>query len=122
MPTILLAAPERDRLSAFADALAKDPAVSLAWAGSAAEVLAAVREQAPALVVIDSNLPEPAALVSDILRMNAMVNTAVVSDMEEEAFHEATEGLGIMCRLPPSPGPRDAEETLEALRRLTPFG
>lgn len=47
--------------------------------------------------------------------INAMVNTAVVSPLSDEEFHEASEGLGILVRLPLEPG---ADEACELLRRL----
>ena len=40
-----------------------------------------------------------------IMLVNALVHTAVVTDMAEEVFHDAMEGLGILASLPPQPGP-----------------
>lgn len=119
MLTIVLLTPERAKLSAFANALLLDPDVAITWADSAEEALAAAREQQPHLVVIDSP-DQSLSLVAALLRVNAMVNTAVVSEMEEDAFHEASEGLGVMARLPLRPGPREAAETLAKLRSLLP--
>ena len=47
--------------------------------------------------------------------VNAMVNTAVVSPLSDEEFHEASEGLGILGRLPNEPGMSDAVELLHKL-------
>ena len=48
--------------------------------------------------------------------VNAMVNTAVVSPLSDEEFHEASEGLGILGRLPNEPGMNDAGELLRKLQ------
>ena len=69
---------------------------------SGTEALAAVRAACPHLVVVDSDLPDtdPLGLVKKLLMVNAMINTAVISPLSEEQFHEASEGLGVVagCR------------------------
>ena len=49
------------------------------------------------------------------MMINASVHTAVVSDMDPDEFHEATEGLGILMPLPTAPKAGDAERLLKAL-------
>jgi len=39
-------------------------------------------------------------LVREIISANAMVNTAVVSPLCDADFHDKSEGLGVLCRLP----------------------
>jgi hypothetical protein len=58
------------------------------------------------------------ALVEELLRVNAMINTAVCSALRPEDFHEQSEGLGILAQLPPSPGAEDARTLLDRLRSL----
>ncbi len=55
-------------------------------------------------------------LVREIISVNAMVNTAVVSPLSEADFHDKSEGLGVLCRLPPEPGSNDSEALLQKLR------
>ncbi len=71
-------------------------------------------------MVVDSDLPDtdPLGLVQKLLMVNAMVNTAVISPLTEEEFHEASEGLGVLSRLPVEPGPSDAADLLHKLRRI----
>jgi hypothetical protein len=57
-------------------------------------------------------------LVREIISANAMVNTAVVSALSEEDFHDKSEGLGVLCRLPIVPGCNDSEALLQKLRRV----
>ena len=85
-----------------------------------ADCLAVVRSTAPRLVVLDLDL-DPTALrraVIDVLMINAAVHTAAVTNLEEEAFHDAMEGLGMLMSLPTSPGPHDVERLLDALEAL----
>lgn len=53
-----------------------------------------------------------------ILQKNAAVHTAVVSFLNEEEFHDAFEGLGVLCRLPPAPGEPDIGRFAAALREV----
>jgi DNA-binding response OmpR family regulator len=120
MLAIILATARPEALQAFAEALASDQEVHLQQAPSGLETLRAVRTSAPHLVVIDTVLPdtEPLGLVQQLLQVNAMVNIAVLSPLSEAEFHEESEGLGVLGRLPTAPGSRDAAELLEKLRRI----
>ena len=57
-------------------------------------------------------------LVREMIGVNAMVNTAVVSSLSDREFHDAGEGLGILCRLPLEPGDKEARELLQKLRAV----
>ena len=71
-------------------------------------------------MIIDTGLPDsaPLALVQKLLLVNAMVNTAVVSPLSEAEFHEASEGLGVLARLPGEPDETDAADLLIKLKTL----
>ena len=82
-----------------------------------------VQKQAPALVVLDSASQEQAKQdVIGIMRVNALVHTAVVSDMPEDVFHDVMEGLGILTPLPPQPMPSDARKMLGLLEQVESLG
>ena len=117
---ILLATTRLDTTHPFVEALSADPQVQLDRTASAGEALEAVRSSAPHLVIIDHKLPdtEPLALVSEILLVNAMTNSAVITPLSEEEFHEASEGLGVLARLPLDPGRDDAVRLLSQLRKI----
>jgi DNA-binding NarL/FixJ family response regulator len=121
---IILATARPKTLQAFAEALSSDPEVQLESIVSGAEALEAVRTSAPHLMIIDAGLPDiaPLDLVQKLLMVNAMVNTAVVSPLSNEEFHEASEGLGILGRLPNDPGMSDAGELLHKLRTVLGVG
>lgn len=120
MVRILVATTRPEIMELFSDALALDPEVHLQHAVSGADALTAVRTASPDLVVIDLDLPDfkPLDLVAQLLMVNAMVNTAVLSPLSEAEFHEASEGLGILGRLPVKPGRGDAVDLLKKLRRV----
>jgi hypothetical protein len=60
------------------------------------------------LVIVDQQVGPVSGLdvIRQLLGVNAFVHTAVLSDMDDAAFHEQCEGLGVLCRLPTTPGRR----------------
>ena len=117
---LILATPRPDALGAFRAALASDPEVLLKEVASGAAALEAARLATPDLVIIDAALPDyaPFPLIQKLLLVNAMVNTAVVSPLADAEFHEASEGLGILGRLPLAPGSGEAADLLQKLRQI----
>jgi DNA-binding NarL/FixJ family response regulator len=116
---ILLVSRRRDGLAPFREALAAAPGVALAEAGTSAEALAAAGSAAPDLAVIDEGLDrKPLELVADLIRVNALINTAVLSTLPEEEFHAASEGLGVLCRLPRDPSAAEALDLAARVRGL----
>ncbi|MEJ2671347.1 MAG: response regulator [Deltaproteobacteria bacterium] len=120
MLRLLLATARPQSWQTFTAALRSDPEVHLEYAASGAAALEAVRAGAPHLVIMDTGLPDtgPLPLVQKLLTVNAMVNTAVVSPLTETEFHEASEGLGVLSRLPDTPGESEAVELLAKLKKV----
>jgi len=121
---IVLATARPNAMQAFTAALSSNPEVNLTRVISGVEALEAARTTGPHLVIIDADLPDtaPLELVRKLLMANAMVNTAVFSPLSDEEFHEASEGLGILGRLPKEPGMSDAGELLHKLRTVLGVG
>jgi len=109
-----------NHMRSFAEGLSADPEVRLDRAATEAEILSLVRDKCPHLVIFDSGTSEPDSLelVRKTISVNAMVNTAMVSSLSESDFHEKSEGLGILCALPPRPGAGDAAVLLQKLRAV----
>ena len=86
-------------------------------ASTGEEALERVKESAPVLLVCGQNLPDMTGLelAGRLVWVNALVGCAVVSDMSDEDFHEASEGLGLLAKLPPDPGQNEAQVLFEAL-------
>jgi DNA-binding NarL/FixJ family response regulator len=120
MLRIVLATNRLEAMQAFVEGLSSNPEVHLEHVVSGAEALETARASAPHLVIIDTGLQdcEPLELARKLLRVNAMVNTVVVSPLSEEEFHEASEGLGVLGRLPQEPGESDAAEVLHRLNKV----
>ena len=90
---------------------------TLQQAASLEDAAPIIRDTPPVLAILDLELEGKALrqAVIDIMMINASVHTAVVSDMDPDEFHEATEGLGILMPLPTFPKADDAERLLKAL-------
>ena len=117
---VLLVTARREIFHSFAEGLSSDPEVRLDQVTSGVEALGIVRTGSPHLVIVDSEVTDtdPLGLVKEIIRANAMINTAVVSALSDHEFHEAAEGLGILCRLPLDSGPGEADGLLKKLRSV----
>ncbi len=117
---IILVTVRPEIFHSFAERLSSDPEVCLDQVTSGAGALGIVRSISPHLVIVDSEVTDttPFGLVREIISANAMVNTAVASALSEDEFHDAGEGLGILCRLPLEPGSKEARELLQKLRAV----
>jgi DNA-binding response OmpR family regulator len=120
MHRILIVTNDHKPLAAFAESLEQSRDVQLAWVENGREAIADVMKHPPLGVVIDENLLDMPGLelVRRLLPINALINTVVLSELSDEAFHEAAEGLGIMARLPPQPTAADAGSIQSRLKRL----
>jgi DNA-binding response OmpR family regulator len=120
MLRIILATARPQALQGFAETLLSNPEVQLEQVDSGAAALAAARNSNPKLMIIDSGLPDTGALelVQKLVMVDAMVNTAVVSPLSDEEFHEASEGLGVLRRLPDVPGKSEATDLLRQLNMV----
>jgi DNA-binding NarL/FixJ family response regulator len=121
---IVLATTRPNAMQAFIEVLSSNPEVNLQRVISGAEALKAASTAIPHLVIIDTDLTDtaPLELVQKLLMINAMINTAVVSPLSDEEFHEASEGFGILGRLPNDPSRSDAGEILHKLRTVLGVG
>lgn len=119
MAHILIVSPKPEALAPFIAALA-DAGCRVDLAPNATAAQEAVRHEPPTLCLVDGDLPDMTALglVSRLVEINACVTSVVVSPLTDEAFHEAGEGLGILMRLSPGPGPKEAKTLLATLATL----
>ncbi|MEN6441527.1 MAG: response regulator, partial [Syntrophobacter sp.] len=92
MPRILLVSTRSEGLAPFTRALSSDSEVQLRQVEGHAEAIDEVRELSPHLVIIDAGLPDADRLefVRELWQVDAMVNTAVISTLTHEQFHEAS--------------------------------
>lgn len=70
------------------------------------------------LVIVDGLDLSFNPFLAKLLEINASLNTSVLTDLAPQAFHEAGEGLGILCGLPAKPGVADVGPLLEKLQAI----
>jgi CheY-like chemotaxis protein len=117
---VLLAARDSRRLAEFAAGLERIGGAPTILASSGAEAIARAGETSLDLAVIADDLADMTAftLAARLMTIDAMINTAVLTDMDEKEFHDAGEGLGILARLPSTPGSNDARMLHERLTTM----
>jgi DNA-binding response OmpR family regulator len=116
---VLLATPTLAGLEGFTKGI-MDSGAELVHARSGMAALEMTKLRTPALVVVDADLHDfrPFELVSQLARVNAMVNTAVMSGLAPEQFHDDSEGLGVLAQLPPHPAMQDATALMDRLKHI----
>lgn len=88
-------------------------------------LLNSLRTTPPILVILDPDENDGIELIKDrltaIVRANAMVHIAIVSNLNDEAFHDAVEGYGVLLRIPATTEVPVARLIVEALRSVGVF-
>lgn len=94
--------------------------IELAEATSGAEGFLSLQGKQIDLVIVDEQFADMSgiAFVKQLVKINPLVNTAIVSTLSDHDFHEATEGLGVLMQLPVAPGEKDAEALLGILEKI----
>ncbi len=117
MRRILVLTETPPRFTDFATILRDEGAAECMWAETPETGLERVAADRPQLVVVDETIGGAPGLewVKQLLTVDAFVNTAVISSLDEAAFHEAGEGLGVALHLSPDPGEADARKVLDWL-------
>jgi DNA-binding response OmpR family regulator len=118
MYKIVLVTTREQELEDFSRALAAEPEGSLRILSGSDELLELVRADKPHLVILDEQLANALDLVVSILKVDAMVNTTMITSMDEKTWHDKSEGLGMMHPVSDPPGAGDAQKLLTALRSM----
>jgi two-component SAPR family response regulator len=94
--------------------------VELEILASGEKALSKIADKVVDLVMLDEDLGDMTGLefVKRLLKVNPMINSAVVSGLSHDEFHEASEGLGIMYQLSSQPDKKEAEELIKTLRYI----
>ena len=82
------------------------------------DFLQAARQRTWDLVLVDGLYRPFHPVLEQLLELNASLNTAVLTDLDADRFHEAGEGLGILCALPAQPSASDVDPLLARLRAI----
>ena len=120
MIKLLLVTPDQESFRDFTVALNKNDDVEMSWAATGQEGLTILSETPVDLVIVDDSVGDMTGIefMKKLLSINPMINCAAVSPLSHEAFHEASEGLGVLAQLPVAPGKPDAENLLKRLKDL----
>lgn len=96
---------------------------SVAWATSGLKALEELKKSPTDLVVVDEDLGDMPGLafIERLVAVNPMINCALVSSLSEKAYHEASEGLGILMQLPIEPGRGDAGRLMDHLNQIMKY-
>lgn len=117
---VVIVTKRKDALGEFAQGLGKN----IEWTDSAAGVLSRATTPPWQLVVFDTMLPglDYKKFLVDLLKVNAMLNTVVITDMGEDDFHEDSEGLGVLRAVPINPGREHGVGVMDTLCRILGLG
>jgi DNA-binding response OmpR family regulator len=110
---VVIVSDRKEALTAFAQGLGKD----VEWTDSAAGVLSRATNPPWQLIVLDAMMVglDYKKFLLDLLKVNAMLNTVVITDMSAADFHEDSEGLGVLCAVPAAPGYDDGVKAMNQL-------
>ena len=91
-------------------------------AGSAEEAIDAANRYPVAMAVVDDLICQNGSLdlIRHLIRIDAFMHTAVLSDADDATFHDHSEGLGVLAKLSFMPGQKDARHLWELLRAMPP--
>lgn len=117
---ILMVTDNTAPLAALAAALEQRSGIEVRFAASAAAGRDFLQRQPVDLVIVDQWLDQESgiAFAKQLVKAHPLVNIAIVGSEDDESFHEATEGLGVLMQLPPQAGAVEAEKLLTVLDRI----
>lgn len=117
---ILIVTPRSIALEEFLTPLSELPEAKIIVAETGATALEMIKTHTPSFAIIDEGLSdfEPLPLVTEIMKINAMINTAVFSSMTAKEFHDFSEGLGVLAPIPPNAGKEDGIKLKELFTRF----
>ena len=116
MINILLAGRDKASLAVLEAGLVKSD-VRIAWTESGRNGMSMIAENDFDLVIADENLGDMTGIdfIRKVVSKKPMVNSAAISSLPPEDFHQASEGLGILMQLPVRPNEEDAARLLRHL-------
>lgn len=119
MIQILFAGRENKTMAAFIAALDESD-TQTTFMDSGRKALIAVTENTFDLVVAEEDLGDMTGfeLVESIITVQPMLNSAIVTSLSAEDFHEAGEGLGILMQLPYEPDKNVVDDLLGLLTKI----
>jgi DNA-binding response OmpR family regulator len=120
---ILFISERLEKRSAFIHALQDNQKVNILTATSVEEGISMAEYYAPALIIVDEQVGALSGLeiVRRLIKVNAFLNTIVLSSLSDEDFQLHTEGLGILAKLSIQPGEKEADRVFDLLDSSIPL-
>lgn len=117
---IIIALSKDRQYPVFINKLKDDPRAQLQPVASGESALELAKQETPDLLVVQDPLNGRSAFdfLRDLILVNPMINSTVISPLSEKAFGDAGEGLGILMQLTDPPGANDARRLLDRLEKL----
>lgn len=118
--TILLMYKETKSFELVKDYLSRSGNVNILEAETVDIALQTVKETNVDLVIVDEQLGAMSGIqfINTLVKVNPFINTALVSSLPPDDFHEETEGLGVLMQLPIEPQKTDVEELLQKMEKI----
>ncbi len=119
MISIILACSEPGSFTKMIQAFEKR-GIPVDIAPSGAAALEKLNLEPDAVLVTDEALPDMSglALVEKTVTSNPMVNCVAISSLPAKAFHDASEGLGVLMPFPEHPDEQDVQKLLDHLEKI----
>jgi DNA-binding NarL/FixJ family response regulator len=118
---VVLISKDPGYFSELSTALADDAQMSVSCLGSAGQVYQAAEKGQVDVLVAAEEVRQSSGLqlIRELVRRHPFINCALVSPLNPQEFHEATEGLGIFMQLPPAPDGAQAAKIREHLAAIS---
>jgi CheY-like chemotaxis protein len=120
MIKLLIVSPDKQAFLDLTSFFKKMVKIDISWAETGQIALNMVTNNPFDLAITDDQLPDMTGLgfIQKLVNINPMINSALVSKLSPDQFHEQTEGLGILAQLPKKPDEKHAKELLEQLKKI----
>ena len=117
---VLFLAKEMARFSALVTGLQHRRELEIVSAATGVDGFLLLKDRKINLVIVDQQLGDIDGItfVKQLVKINPLINTAIVSTLSAEDFHEAIEGLGVLMQLPKEPQERDGATLLTILEKI----
>lgn len=117
---MVIAEAEKESFSEFIKVFENSDNVEMFFNYTGNEALQEISVNPVDFVIVDEKLKDMKGIefLKKLLSINPMINTAAVSPLSHDDFHEATEGLGVFAQLPSRPGKEEAKDLLKQYENL----
>ncbi|MCK5097102.1 MAG: hypothetical protein KAR45_03325 [Desulfobacteraceae bacterium] len=119
MTQILVATPNKDSLIDFSAGFGEND-ITITWAKGCEEVVSQIKNKKFDLLVVDEMLSDIKGLecIKKVIFENPFLNTAAISSLSPEDYHEESEGFGVLMQIPVNPGFEDGKKLIDYLNNI----